>query len=446
MTNPQAIKIALVSLGCPKNLVDSEHILGSLSQQGYQIVEDNEQADVIIVNTCAFIRPAEEEAVEALLDLADLKGTSAKALICAGCLPQRRGRELLDTMPEVDAFVGVGQATHLPDVVQRVLAGERVYLDSDLEEIATAEEPRWRSSPEWSAYLKIADGCSNRCTYCTIPDIRGLYRSRSADDIVAEFRQLVDGGVKEVILIAQDTTMYGYDLPGEETLPRLLEKLGAVPYDGWIRVMYLHAEHVSDALLETMAAIPQVIHYLDIPLQHVSKGVLYRMGRRGTKEDSLQLVRNIRRVMPDAALRTTFMTGFPQETEGEFEALLEFVQEAKLDRVSAFRFWPEDGTMAAGMPAQIPEEVRDERLARLLALQESISLEVNRGFVGKRLQVLLEGQVEGLWRGRSYRDAPEVDGEVKVIVPEASTVAAAPGEFVQVQITRAEVHDLEGTL
>jgi len=444
MSDTSPIKVALVSLGCPKNLVDSENILGALAAQGYVIVEDNEQADVIIVNTCAFIRPAEEEAVEALLDLADLKQHGARALICAGCLPQRRGRELLDAMPEVDAFVGVGDASRMPEVVQRVLAGERLYLDSDLESIARADTPRWRSSPEWSAFLKIADGCSNRCTYCTIPDIRGPYRSRPISDVVAEFTGLVDAGVKEICLIAQDTTMYGYDLPGDVTLPDLLIELGKIPYDGWIRLMYMHAEHVSDRLLETMAAIPQVIHYLDIPLQHVSKSVLYRMGRQGTKEDCLELVRNIRRVMPDAAIRTTFMTGFPQETESDFEALLEFLQEARLDRVSGFRFWPEEGTPAAVMPSQVPDEVRDERLGRLLALQEMISLEVNQGFVGQRLKVLLEEQVEGIWKGRSYRDAPEVDGEVKVIVPAGHAPLPGAGHFIEVQITRAEVHDLEG--
>ena len=438
------VKVALVSLGCPKNLVDSEHILGALAAQGYAIVEENEQADVIIVNTCAFIRPAEEEAVEALLDLADLKQGQAKALICAGCLTQRRGSDLLTAMPEVDAFTGVGVAARMPEVIARVLAGERLYLESDLGCLETAASPRWRSAPEWSAYLKIADGCSNRCSYCTIPDIRGEYRSRPPADVADEFGQLVAGGVREVCLIAQDTTMYGYDLPERANLADLLHRLAESPFDGWVRVMYMHPEHVSDALLETMAALPVVVPYLDIPLQHVSKSVLYRMGRRGTKDDCLELVRRVRSFMPEAAIRTTFMTGFPQETEGDFEALLDFLEEARLDRVSAFRFWPEGGTPAAAMPNQIPDEVRDERLARLLAVQEMISLDRNREFVGRRLRVLVEEEVEGIWKGRSYRDAPEIDGEVKIIVPPGGAALAA-GQFAEVEITRAEVHDLEGT-
>lgn len=438
------VRISLVSLGCPKNLVDSEHMLGALAAAGYAIVEDNEQADVVIVNTCAFIRPAEEEAVEALLDLSDLKQGQARALICVGCLSQRRGRELLDAMPEVDAVVGVGQAAHMPEVVRRVLTGERLYVDSDLGRLESAATPRWRSAPEWSAYLKIADGCSNRCTYCTIPDIRGPYRSRRPEDIVSEFRQLVAHGAREVCLIGQDTTMYGYDFTTPVTLADLLRQLAEVPFDGWIRVMYMHAEHIGSKLLDTMAAFPALIHYLDVPLQHVSKSVLYRMGRKGDPDTYIDLVHRIRRAMPDAAIRTTFMTGFPQETETDFEILLHFLQEARLDRVSGFRYWPEEGTPAAVLPNQIPDEVRDERLARMLAVQETISLEVNRQFVGRRLRVLVEEEVEGIWKGRSYRDAPEVDGEVKIIVPPGATLSA--GQFVDVEITRAEVHDLEGKL
>ena len=438
------IKVALVSLGCPKNLVDSEHMLGVLAERGYEIVEDNEQADIIIVNTCAFIRPAEEEAVEALLDLADLKKGRARGLICAGCLSQRRGRALFESLPEVDAVVGVGQTALLPQVIESVLAGRRLYLDSDLEHLATAAAPRWRSAPEWSAYLKIADGCSNRCTYCTIPDLRGPYRSRPLDDIVAEFSRLVDDGVREVCLIAQDTSAYGYDLPQHTTLVDLLGALATVPFDGWMRLMYLHAEHVADPLLQAMAATPSVLHYLDLPFQHASKTVLYRMGRKGNRDDYLALVRRIRDYLPDAALRTAFIVGFPQETETDFEILLDFLEEARLDRVSAFRYWQEDGTPAALLPNQMPDDVRDERLARLLAAQELISLDVNRGFVGKRLQVLLEERVEGVWKGRSYRDAPEVDGEVKIV--NAAGADLAPGQFVEVEITRAEVHDLEGVI
>lgn len=438
-----SMTVALVSLGCSKNLVDSEHILGVLSEQGYEIVEESEEAEIIIVNSCAFIRPAEEEAIEALLDLADLKKSGkAKKIICAGCLPARRGEKLREILPEVDAFVGMGAMRQMPQVIERIMAGEKVFVDADHEFVPTVETPRWRSAPEWSTYLRIADGCSNFCSYCTIPTIRGPYRSRPLEDIVAEFRQLVEREAKEICLIAQDTTAWGHDLPNRPNLADLLTALGEVPFDGWIRLLYMHPEHLTSKILSSMAAIPQVVHYVDLPLQHVAKNVLYRMGRRGTKEEILHLIANIRAAMPDVAIRTTFMTGFPQETEGDFEALLDFLQCARLDRVSAFRFWPEEGTAAATMVNQIPEDVGDDRLARLMALQEGISLQVNQRLVGKTLKVLLEESVDGIWKGRSYRDAPEVDGEVKVLAQGRTDLA--PGMFINVQITRAEVHDLEG--
>lgn len=441
----QGVSIALVSLGCSKNLVDAENMLGLLAAEGHQIVEDPEQADVIIVNTCAFIQPAEEEAIDALLDMSDLKkGKRSRVVICTGCLPSRRGNKLVELLPEVDAFVGVGSVGRLPEVVRRALAGEKVVIGEDFTYSPTAQTPRWRSAPQWSTYLRIADGCSNFCSFCTIPDIRGPYRSRPVDDIVDEFQNMVSEEVREVCLIAQDTTVYGTDLPDRRSLPQLLQAMGEVPYAGWIRLLYMHPEHVTAKLVEAIAALPQVVHYVDLPLQHVSKNVLYRMGRRGDKQQCLDLIRMIRSILPDAAIRTTFMTGFPQETEGDFEALLEFVQEARLDRVSAFRFWPEEGTPAATMVNQIPEDVGDDRLARLMELQEMISLDVNRQQEGQILQVLVEEYVAPVWKGRSYRDAPEVDGEVKIVGlgPQSLT----PGSFVLVKITRAEVHDLEGTL
>lgn len=439
-----AMTVALVSLGCSKNLVDSEHILGVLAEQDYVIVEDAEDAEIIIVNSCAFIRPAEEEAIEALLDLAELKKTGkAQKIICAGCLPARRGKKLQEILPEVDAFVGMGAMKHMPAVIERLLAGEKVFVEADHDFVPTAATPRWRSAPEWSTYLRIADGCSNYCSYCTIPTIRGPYRSRPLDDLVTEFQQHVARNMKEVCLIAQDTTAWGHDLPGRPSLADLLAGLGEVPFDGWIRLLYMHPEHVTSKLLATMAKLPQFVHYVDLPLQHVAKNVLSRMGRRGSREETLNLIANIRAAMPEAAIRTTFMVGFPQETESDFEALLDFLQEARLDRVSAFRFWPEEGTPAATMVNQIPEEIGDDRLARLMALQEGISLQANQRLVGKTLKVLLEESVEGIWKGRSYRDAPEVDGEVKVLAQGRTDLAA--GMFLNVKITRAEVHDLEGT-
>lgn len=440
-----AVTVALVSLGCPKNLVDSEHMLGALAQAGLEVVEDTAEAEVLIVNTCAFIQPAEEEAIEALLDLAELKKAHpSRKLICVGCLPQRRGEQLAGLLPEVDGFAGVGAAGQIVEVVRRVLAGERVCLGSDFAYQPTADTPRWRSAPQWSTYLRIADGCSNHCSYCTIPSIRGPYRSRPLDDIVAEFASLAAEGVPEVCLIAQDTTAWGRDLAEGLQLADLLRRLGEVPFTGWLRLLYMHPERVDSRLLDAMAGLPCLVHYADLPLQHVAENVLRRMGRRGSKQESLRLVANLRAAMPEVAIRTTFMCGFPQESEDDFEALLGFMQQARLDRVSAFRFWPEEGTPAAQLPNQIPEEVRDERLARLMALQERLSLQVNQRFVGRTLEVLLEEFVDGIWKGRSYRDAPEVDGEVKVLPAGEGGPVLQAGSFVKVLVTRAEVHDLEG--
>lgn len=447
MTSDKPTTVALVSLGCPKNQVDAEHMLGLLDAQGLTVVEDVAQAEVIIVNTCAFIEPAEEEAIEALLDMADLKAEGCcRALLCTGCLSQRRGQELLDALPEVDGFLGVGALPRIGELVSRVLAGERLFVSGDLTYSPNAHLPRWRSGPEWLAYLRIADGCSHRCAFCTIPDIRGPYRSRPVADIVAEFQALVADNVREVCLIAQDTTAYGRDLPDKPNLAHLLRRLGEVPYGGWVRLLYGYPNQVTDDLLRAMAEVPAVVPYLDLPLQHVSQPVLRRMGRSGGREEYLALVRNIRAVLPQAALRTTFIVGFPGETEADFAALLDFLAEAQLDRVSAFRYWAEEGTRAASLPDQVPEEDRDERLARLLEAQENLSLERNEQFVGQQLTVLVESRRERFLVGRSYRDAPEVDGEVKFQAPPALLEQPPLGQFVKVRVTRAEVHDLVAEL
>ena len=439
--------VALISLGCPKNLVDAEHMLGLLAAEGFAVVEDATLAQVIIVNTCAFIEPAEQEAIEALLDMADLKQEGqCRALLCTGCLSQRRGEELLAALPEVDGFLGVGGWPRIGELVRRTLAGERVFVSGDLTFSPNAHLPRWRSGPEWLAYLRIADGCSHRCAFCTIPHLRGAYRSRPVDDIVTEFRQLAATGAQEVCLIAQDTTAYGRDLPDKPELALLLRELGQVPFTGWLRVLYAHPQHVTDGLLRAMAQAPAVVPYLDIPLQHVSKAVLHRMNRRGSRQEFLDLVANIRRNLPGVAIRTTFIVGFPGETEADFAELLAFLQEAELDRVSAFRYWEEEGTAAATLPDQVPDEERDDRLARLLEVQEPISLVVNQRLVGRELRVLVESRAQGRLVGRSYRDAPEIDGEVKILAGPAELRHLPLGGFVQVRITRAEVHDLEGVV
>lgn len=445
MTDKSAPTVALVSLGCPKNLVDAEHLLGLLAADGFQVVEEVQEAQVLIVNTCAFIEPAEEEAIEALLDLADLKTEGqCRALLCTGCLSQRRGRELMDALPEVDGFLGVGGLPRIAELARRTLAGERLFMDGDLAFSPNAHLPRWRSGPSWLAYLRLADGCSHRCSFCTIPDIRGDYRSRAVEDILEEFRALKAFGTREICLIAQDTTAYGRDLADKPTLASLLREMGEVPYEGWLRLLYGHPTHLTEELLQTMAEVPAVVPYLDLPLQHVSTSVLKNMGRRGGKQEYLDLVAKVRRILPGAALRTTFIVGFPGETEADFEELLDFLAEARLDRVSAFRYWEEEGTRAALLPGAVPDEERDDRLARLLEAQEPLSLAANEAFVGQTLRVLVERKVDRVLVGRSYRDAPEIDGEVKILATPAELEHPPLGQFVEVRITRAEVHDLEG--
>jgi ribosomal protein S12 methylthiotransferase len=445
---------------------------------------------VVIVNTCAFIEPAIEEAVDALLELSELKARGTlKALIATGCLPQRYGEALESELPEVDAFVGIGDTQAVLDAIQSALGGKRRTVVAAPRPQLDYSAPRWRTGAEWLAYIKIADGCDHQCAFCTIPSIRGEYRSGSPDGIVNEFRRLVESGVREVCLIAQDTTNYGADLAllaperhltpppsspqaergenggcsplstcgegpgvrcrsgsgegggGARSLASLLLRLGEVDYDGWIRIQYMHPAHITDELLEAMRAVPAVVPYFDIPLQHVSREVLRRMGRAGDEGQYLALVKRIRKAIPEAAIRTTFIVGFPGETDDDFAALLRFIKAAKLDRVSAFRYWPEDGTRAAALPDHVPIEDADERLDALLLEQESISLSVNKGFVTRRLRVLIEKELRKgkLWSGRSYRDAPEVDGEVKI-----EGEGLEPGTFAEVEVTGAEVHDLKG--
>lgn len=437
------VRVALVPLGCPKNQVDAELMLGLLAAAGYEIVDRPEAAEVVIVNSCAFIEPAVEEAVEALLDLADFKRTGPlRALVCSGCLPQRYGETLLRELPEVDVFLGPGAVPRIAEAVALALAGQRRVLCAPLDYLCTAETPRLRGGAEWLAYVKIADGCDNRCAYCVVPSLRGPYRSRPVADVRREVESLAAEGVREMILIAQDTSAYGHDLHPPGTLAELLRELGSLPYDGWLRVMYLHPAHVNPALLDIMATAPAVVPYLDLPLQHAAPAVLRGMGRPGSPEAYLDLLGQVRERLPGAAIRTTFIVGFPGETEADFETLLAFVRAARFDRLSAFRYWPEEGTPAAALPDQVPLEVGEERLAALMDVQEDLSLALNQRLIGQRLRVLVEETRPEGALGRSYRDAPEVDGQVKI----AAAPGLSPGEFVEVEITEAETHDLVGVL
>ncbi len=431
-------KVALVSLGCAKNLVDSEVMLGLLAEAGHTIVEEVTEAETIIVNTCAFIESAKEEAIEALLELSDLKAQgTCRRLICAGCLAQRYSTDLRLELPEVDAFAGTDAIQEIVAVVEgRELAGCR-GAGSFLYSSAT---PRLRAAPQWSAYLKIAEGCDHECTFCAIPAIRGPQQSRPPADILAEYRALVAEGVCEVNLIAQDTSAYGRDL-GNASLEGLLRQLDTVEFDGWLRVLYMHPAHITPGLLAALAEVSAVVPYVDIPLQHAAPSLLEAMGRPGSPESHLDLLQRIREALPAVAIRTTFLVGFPGETEEDFDLLCDFVTEARFDRLACFAFSREEDTPAHDLPAQVAAEVARERLDRLMELQEPISLARNTELVGGRLRVLLEDfdPPTGGMKGRSYRDAPEVDGEVIV-----GDCRGDPGDFVEVLITAGEVHDLRG--
>jgi ribosomal protein S12 methylthiotransferase len=440
--------IALISLGCPKNLVDSEVMLGLLDRAGFPIVEDAADADVAIVNTCAFIEPAQEEAIEALLDLAEMKADGTlRAVVCTGCLPQRYGPQLHDELPEIDVFVQIGAETSIVEAVEAAAAGQKRFLEAPGNYGLTSDLPRWRSDPQWLSYIRIADGCDHRCSFCTIPAIRGPYQSRKPHDVLAEYRRLVDEGVQEVVLIAQDTTAYGHDLPTGENLTDLLGRLGSVQFDGWLRLMYAHPSRVDEALLQAMADLPPMVAYLEVPLQHASAPVLRAMRRSGDADSYLRMLASARDIMPDLAVRTTFLLGFPGETDRDFELLLDFVAEARFDRVSAFAYSPEEGTEAAQMPGQVSVREALNRMEELMRCQEAISLERNQALVGTQMRVLVESEQaeEQIWLARSWRDAPEVDCQVKIEMT-AGTPEPQVGRFVRVRITGAEVHDLQARL
>jgi len=439
--------VALVSLGCSKNLVDSEVMLGFLDEAGYPIVEDNEDAQVIIVNTCAFIEPAVNEAIEALLDVSELKKKGKlQALVCAGCLSQRYQDDLLEELPEVDVFLTPGAVDQVVEAVQLALSGQRAVMKAPLEYIYDAQTPRWRSAPSWLAYLKIAEGCDNRCAYCTIPALRGRYRSRSIDDICTEFSNLVDNGAREIVLVAHDTTRYGAEMEPPGSLAALLESLPTRDYGGWIRIMYMYPSRITTDLINSIGQSICTVPYFDIPFQHASADILQRMGRSGDGEVYLNELAHIRQIIPEAAIRTTLIAGLPGETEEDFELLLDFVRQARFDRLGVFPYWPEAGTPAAEMEDQVPPEVARQRQEELISVQEEISLEKNEQFVGQMLRVLVEREVEpGLWAGRSSRDAPEVDGEV-ILRATGEGPKPTPGEFVWAAVEKAQVHDLEAVV
>ena len=432
-----ATTIGLISLGCSKNRVDSEQALGYLAAHGYQIVDDPARAEVIIVNTCGFIQSAKEEAIATLFEMAEYKQTGVcRLLVATGCFAQRYPEAIREEMPEVDAILGVNEYEKIDEAIRAAFAGQRpVYTDDDG---TFFEYGRVLTTPKYSAYIRIGEGCDNCCSYCAIPLIRGGYRSRPKEDILAEVRRLAGEGVREFTLIAQDTTRYGTDEGGESRLPELIEEVAAIPGVAWLRTLYCYPERVDDRLLDTIARLPNVCKYLDLPMQHISQHILTDMNRSDTSEHIREVCKKFKE--RGMMLRTTLMVGFPGETQEDFDELMDFVREAKFDRMGAFTFCPEEGTLAAQMPDQIDESVKQARYDALMTLQHGISLAQNRARVGTTCRVLVEKKRGKRYVGRSEFEAPEIDGNIYF----GSETPCAIGEFVNVRITGARAYDLMG--
>jgi ribosomal protein S12 methylthiotransferase len=446
MSNPSAVPaprktVAFAHLGCEKNRVDTEHMLGLLAQAGYGVSADENDATVVVVNTCSFIQEAREESVRTLVELAE----QGKELIIAGCLAQHFQEELLESLPEAKAIVGTGDYQHIVSVLERVEAGERVHqVSANPTFVGDEHLPRYRTTSEAVAYLKVAEGCDYRCAFCIIPHLRGDQRSRPIESIVAEARQLAAQGVQELVLISQITTNYGLDLAGKPQLAELLRALGEVEIP-WIRVHYAYPTGLTGEVLAAYREVPNVLPYLDLPLQHSHPEVLKAMNRPWQADVTGGVLARIREQLPDAVLRTTFIVGFPGETEEHFQHLLDFVAEQRFDHVGVFTFSPEEGTPAAELPNPVPPEVAQQRKDRLMALQQPIAAERNAAWVGRIVDVLIEQEnpSTGEMIGRCARFAPEVDGEVRVM-PGEGGLSAAPGTLVPVRITAADTYDLIG--
>ena len=436
-----AYTVGAVSLGCNKNRVDTETALGLLKEKGFLLTDDPAKADILLVNTCGFIDPAKEESVNTILEMAQYKISGrCKVLVVTGCLSQRYSGDLMEEIPEIDVLLGVNQYAELPDAINKALGAERPCLCSD--DYGYYEHDRVLTTPSYSAYIRIGEGCSNRCTFCAIPMIRGPYRSRNEETILREIRSLACSGVREHILVAQDTTRYGTEDHPHTTLPDLMKKAAAIDGVDWLRVLYCYPDETNDALLDVLADVDNVCPYLDIPVQHINAEMLKRMHRRGTREDILRCVRGARE--RGLTLRTTLIVGFPGETEDQFRELMDFVEETEFDRLGAFAYSPEEGTPAAKMPDQIPDEIKQERLDRLMTLQQKISLKLNKARIGSVEQVLVtDTDGKGNILGRSCREAPETDGEIYVSCGDARP---QPGQFIPVQILSAEEYDLRGKM
>ena len=440
------LNVSLVSLGCPKNLVDAEVMLGHLPPDRYDIVVDEEQADIVIVNTCAFINDAKEESVDTILDVAEYKNKGrCRMLIVAGCLPQRYQQELQEQLPEVDLFIGTSEGARIVELIEQQL--ERCTSSSVIgvpDYLYNHTTPRVNSSPAYSTYVKIAEGCSNRCSYCVIPQLRGDLRSRSIDSVVTEVRSLVAQGVTEVNLIAQDITAFGQDRDDDATLPGLLRELVRIEGLVWLRLLYAYPEGISDELLDLIAGEGKICNYLDLPLQHIDDSLLKQMNRRLGETATRTLLARMRERVPDLTLRTTFIVGFPGETREQFDKLLKFVAEGHFERVGVFRYSREEGTVAAQLPDQVPAQTKTSRFKRLMKTQARVSFQKNRSLLGHIEEVLVEGysdETDLLLKGRSRRQAPDIDGLCLITAGQANV-----GDYVRLRITDTSDYDLIGEI
>lgn len=450
------MKLGLISLGCPKNLVDSEVMLGIIEKYHIEITNDPEAAEIIIVNTCGFIESAKQESIDTILSMAAYKTEGCcRYLIVTGCLAQRYAQELFQDMPEVDAIVGTNVYKDIARVIERVMQGQRVLHLSESDfgkskserlqrEDHTSADPRKLTTPSYMAYLKIAEGCDNFCSFCAIPLIRGRYTSKPYEQVMAEARELAEQGVKELVVIAQDTTRYGQDLYGKLRLAELLHDLNALPGLKWIRVLYSYPNTFTDELIEAYATLPKVCHYVDLPLQHASDRLLHAMRRRDKLSETKKLLKKLRERIPDIVIRTTFIVGFPGETEDDFSILKEFVKEQKFENAGVFQYSQEENTVAATLPEQIPEETKQERYDELMAIQAGISEDVHRAMEDRELEVVVEGyepEEENLAAARSYREAPDIDGSIFV----ENAPGLNPGDFIRVRIEQGFAYEVVAT-
>ena len=439
------MKLLFVSLGCDKNLVDSEEMLGLLTRKGFEIVDDETQAEVIIINTCCFINDAKEESVNTILEMAEYKKAgSCKVLIVTGCMAQRYKNEIIEEVPEVDAVLGTTSYEDICRAIQEAVDGKQFQEFKSIDYLPESLGRRVLTTGGHFGYLKIAEGCDKHCTYCIIPKLRGKFRSVPMERLLTQAREMAEEGVKELILVAQETTVYGTDIYGKKSLHVLLKELCKISGIRWIRVLYCYPEEIYDELIQTMKEEKKICHYLDLPIQHASDRILKRMGRRTTRAELVDIVNKLRGEIPDIVLRTTLITGFPGETEEDHEELMEFVDEMEFDRLGVFTYSPEEDTPAAGMPDQIPEEIKEERRDEIMELQQEISYDKGMDRIGQELLVMIEGKVadESAYIGRTYGDAPKVDGYIFVQTGELLMT----GDFAKVRVTGALEYDLIGVL